>query len=137
MTKGRISATIIRSLLLLACMSTRQMKKDHLAALAQHKTLTQARYYRFHNKLVQTDLGRRAASKLAALKLSNIHQPQDDLNDTKADAKVWKREETEQLKELFKEDLKTGTIEEAKVKEKLSAATLLEERPLKAVVLNL
>ena len=42
----------------------------------------------------------------------------------------------EQLKELFKEHLETGAIE-AKVKEKLSTATLLEERPLKAVVLKL
>ena len=46
-------------------------------------------------------------------------------------------EEIEQLKELFKEDLKTGAIEETNVKEKLSTATLLEERPLKAVVLKL
>lgn len=43
----------------------------------------------------------------------------------------------EKLKELFKEDLKTGAIDEAKVKEKLSTETLLEERPLKAVVLKL
>ena len=54
-----------------------------------------------------------------ALKLSDIHQPQDELKDTKAAPKLWKREEMEQLKELFKEDLKTGPIEEAKVKEKL------------------
>ena len=47
------------------------------------------------------------------------------------------REETEQLKELFKQDLETGTIEEANVKEKLSATTLLEECPLKAEVLKL
>jgi len=54
-----------------------------------------------------------------ALKLSDIHQPQDELKDTKAAPKLWKREEMEQLKELFKDDLKTGPIEEAKVKEKL------------------
>ena len=76
-------------------------------------------------------------SKLVALKSSSIHQPQDDLKDCRAAPKPWKREETEQLKELFKEHLETGAIEEAKVKEKLSTATLLEERPLKAVVLKL
>ena len=76
-------------------------------------------------------------NKLVALKSSNIHQPQDDLKETKAAPKPWKREETEQLKEIFKEDIETGAIEEAKVKEKLTTATLLEERPLKAVVLKL
>ena len=111
--------------------------KEHLAALAQHKTVTQARYYRVHDKLVETDLGRRAVSKLVALKSSSIHQPQDNFNDSKAAPKPWKREETEHLKELFKEDLETGAIEEAKVRENLSTATLLEERPLKAVVLKL
>ena len=136
-TEGRISATIIRKSLATGMHVHMPDEKDHLAALAQHKTQTQARYYRVHDKLVETDLGRRAVSKLVALKSSNIHQPQDDLKDTKAAPKPWKREETEQLKELFKEDLETGAIEEAKVKEKLSTATLLEERPLKAVVLKL
>jgi hypothetical protein len=45
---------------------------------------TQARYYRVHDKLVETDLGRRAVNKLVALKSSNIHQPQDDLKEAKA-----------------------------------------------------
>ena len=112
-------------------------EKEHLAALAQHKTLTQSRSYRVHDKLIETDRGRGAVSKLVALKSSNIHQPQDDLNHAKAAPQLWKREEIEQLKELFKEDLKTGAIEEANVKEKLSTATLLEERPLKAVVIKL
>ena len=136
-TEGRISATIIRKSLATGMHVHMPDEKDHLAALAQHKTLTQARYYRVHDKLVETDLGRRAVSKLVALKSSNIHQPQDDLKDSKAAPKPWKREETEQLKMLFKQDLETGAIEEAKVKEKLSTATLLEERPLKAVVLKL
>ena len=114
-------------------------EKEHLAALAQHKTVTQARYYRVHDKLVETDLGRRAVSKLVGLKSSSIHQPhvQDDLKDSKAAPKPWKREETEQLKKLFIEDLETGATEESKVREKLSTTTLLEERPLKAVVLKL
>ena len=32
-------------------------EKEHLAALAEHKTITQARYYCVHDKLVETDLG--------------------------------------------------------------------------------
>ena len=136
-TKGRISATIVRKSLATGMHVHMPDQKDHLAALAQHKTTTQARYYRVHDKLVETDLGRRAVNKLVALKSSNIHQPQDDLKETKSAPKPWKREETEQLKEIFKEDIETGAIEEAKVKEKLTTATLLEERPLKAVVLKL
>ena len=41
------------------------------------------------------------------------------------------------LKKLFIEDLETGAIEKSKVREKLSTTTILEERPLKAVVLKL
>lgn len=136
-TGGRISATIIRKSLATGMHVHMPDEKEHLAALAQHKTATQARYYRVHDKLVESDLGRRAVSKLVALKSSSIHQPQDDLNDSKQAPKPWKREETEQLKELFKEYLKADSIEEAKVREKLTTATLLEERPLKAVVLKL
>ena len=136
-TEGRISATIIRKSLATGMHVHMPDEKEHLAALAQHKTLTQSRYYRVHDKLIETDRGRRAVSKLVALKSSNIHQPQDDLNHAKAAPQLWKREEIEQLKELFKEDLETGAIEEANVKEKLSTATLLEERPLKAVVIKL
>ena len=126
-TEGRISATIIRKSLATGMHVHMPDEKDHLAALAQHKTLTQARYYRVHDKLVETDLGRRAVSKLVALKSSK----------QSAVPKPWKREETEHLKELFKQDLETGAIEEANVKEKLTTTTLLEERPLKAVVLKL
>ena len=138
-TGGRISATIIRKSLATGMHVHMPNEKEHLAALAQHKTVTQARYYRVHDKLVETDLGRRAVSKLVGLKSSSVHQPhvQDDLNGSKASPKPWKREETEQLKKLFKKDLETGAIDESKVREKLSTATLLEERPLKAVVLKL
>ena len=116
-------------------MSTCQIKRITSLPLPS-KTTTQARYYRLHDKLVETDLGQRGVNKLVALKSSNIHLPQDDVKETKAAPKAWKREETD-LKELFKEELETGAIEEAKVKEKLTTATLLEERPLKAVVLKL
>ena len=135
--EGRISATIVRKSLATGMHVHMPDQKDHLAALAQHKTTTQARYYRVHDKFVETDLGRRAVNKLVALKSSNIHQPHDDLNKINAAPKPWKKEETEQLKELFREEIETGAIEEGKVKEKLSTKTLLEERPFKAVVLKL
>ena len=77
-TEGRISATIIRKSLATGMHVHMPDEKDHLATLAQHKTLTQARYYRVHDKLVETDLGRRAVSKLVSLKSSKVHQPQND-----------------------------------------------------------
>ena len=50
MTEGRISATIIRKSLATGMHVHMPDEKDHLAALAQHKTLTQARYYRVHSE---------------------------------------------------------------------------------------
>ena len=41
------------------------------------------------------------------------------------------------MKELFKQDLETGAIHEANMKEKLTTTTLLEESHLKAVFLKL
>ena len=102
-------------------------EKDHLVALAQHMTLTQARYYRVHDKLFETDLGRRAVSQLVALKSSNIHQPQGDLT-AMEDGGNGKTEGA------FKRRPKTGAIDEAKVKEKLSTETLLKERPISGSV---
>ena len=49
-------------------------EENHLAALAQNKTQTQARYYHVHEKVRQTDLGRRAVNKLVSLKTANIHE---------------------------------------------------------------
>ena len=42
-------------------------EQEHLAALAQYKTRTQADYYRVHDKESETDLGRRAVTKLVSL----------------------------------------------------------------------
>jgi len=81
--EGRISTTIIRQSLATGMHVHMPDEKDHLAALAQHKTLTQSRYYHDNDKLVETDLGRRAVSKLVAPKSSNIHLPQNDLNNAK------------------------------------------------------
>ena len=56
-TEGRISATITRKSLATGMHIDMPDEKDHLAALAQHKTLTQSRYNRVDDKLVETDLG--------------------------------------------------------------------------------
>ena len=56
-TEGRISATIIRKSLATGMHVHMPDEKDHLPGLAQHKTLKQSRYYRLHDKLVETDLG--------------------------------------------------------------------------------
>ena len=86
----------------------------------------------------ETDLGRRAVSKIVSLNYANIHQPQNEAErDKPAADKQWTAEETEQLRQLFKQDLKTGAIEEPKVKKILSTSHLKEEHSLKAVVLKL
>ena len=70
-TEGRICATTIRKSLATGMHVHMPGEKEHLVALAQHKTQTQARYYRVHDKVVElTDLGR--SSKLVALKSANI-----------------------------------------------------------------
>ena len=51
--------------------------------------------------------------------------------------KQWTAEETEQLRQLFQDELETGAIEEPKVREILSTTPLQKERSLKAVVLKL
>ena len=137
-TEGRISATILRKSLATGMHVYMPEEKEHLAALAQHKTQTQANYYRVQDKVRETDLGRRAVSKFVSLNNANIHQAQNEAErDKPAADKQWTAEETEQLRQLFKQDLKTGAIEEPKVKKILSTSHLKEERSLKAVVLKL
>ena len=65
--KGKISATIIPKSLATGMHVLMHDVRDHLAALAQHKTETQAKYYRVHDKVKETDLGRRAVKKLVSL----------------------------------------------------------------------
>ena len=66
-TKGRMCTTIVRKSLATE-MHTRMFdEQEHLAALAQHKTRTQADYYRVHDKESEADLGRRAVKKLVSL----------------------------------------------------------------------
>ena len=64
MRDGRISAKIIRKILATHMYVHLPDDKDHLAALAEHKNLTQVRYYRGHDMLVKSDLGQRALNKL-------------------------------------------------------------------------
>ena len=66
--KGRICATTIRKSLATGMHTHMPGQKDHLAALAQHKPETQANYYRVHDKVSQTDLGRQAVKNLVSLK---------------------------------------------------------------------
>ena len=71
-TKGRMCATIVRKSLstdMHACMPDEQ---EHLATLAQH--MTQADYYRVHEKVSETDLGRRAEKKLVSLKTTDSRE---------------------------------------------------------------
>ena len=138
MTEGRISATILRKSLATGMHVYMPDEKEHLAALAQHKAQTQSKYYRVHDKVREADLGRRAVSKFVSLKTANIHQAQDEAAGGKSDVgKQWTAEETEQLRQLFQDDLETGAIEEPKVKEILSTTPLQKERSPKAVVLKL
>ena len=49
-------------------------EQEHLAALAQHMTRTQADYYRVHEKVSETDLGHRAEKKLVSLKTTDSRE---------------------------------------------------------------
>ena len=88
-------------------------------------------------------MGRRAVSKFVSLNNANIHQAQNEAERDKpaADkwtaANKWTAEEMEQLRHLFKQDLKRGAIEEPKVKKIFLTSHLQEECSLKAVVLKL
>lgn len=75
---GRICAMTIRKSLATGMSVHMPDEKDHLAALAQHKTQTQAKYYFVHDKVREADLGCRAVSKLVSLKTASIHQAQED-----------------------------------------------------------
>ena len=66
-TKGRICETIVRKSLATEMHARMPDEQEHLAALAQHKTRTQADYYRVHDKESETDLGRRSVKKLVSL----------------------------------------------------------------------
>ena len=104
-----------------ACMYICHIRKIiSLPLLTQHKTQTQARHYRVHDKVRDTDLGHRAVNKLVSLKTANIHEAHLDRKE-EITGKPWSVEETEQLKRLFSEDIETGAIEEPKVTEKLSS----------------
>ena len=54
-------------------------EREHLAALAQHKTRTQVDYYRVHDKVSETDVGRRTVKKLVSLKTTETHGKEEKL----------------------------------------------------------
>ena len=132
--KGRICATTIRKSLATGMHTHMPGQKDHLAALAQHKPQTQANYYRVHDKVSQTDLGRRAVKNLVSLKTKQ--DPPEKKGNVSTPAS-WSDEETEDLKKLFKTELETGDIEERAVREKLTEANFSTTHTVKAVVLKL
>ena len=108
-------------------------QRDHLAALAQHKTQTQARYYRVHDKVNETDLGRRAVKKLVSLQTEDVLRTKKE-NMTSA---AWTMEETQELQKLFQRKVETGSTKEPEVNEKLVETSILKTHSLKAVVLKL
>ena len=52
-------------------------EREHLAALAQHRTRTQVDYYRVHDKVSETDVGRRTVKKLVSLKTTETHAKEE------------------------------------------------------------
>ena len=74
-TEGRISATILRKSFATGMHVYMPNEKEHLAALEQHKTQTQANYYRVQDKVRETHLGRRAVSKFVSLKQRETSHP--------------------------------------------------------------
>ena len=133
--RGKISATTIRKSLATGMHVHMPQERDHLAALAQHKTDTQAKYYRVHDKVVETDLGKRAVKKLVSLQTSEDSQAKKEGEIPDA----WKPEETEELKKVFQQEIETGSITEKDVSEKLMKSSMLDlkQRSIKAVVLKL
>ena len=105
-----------------------------MAALAQHKPQTQANYYRVHDKVSQTDLGKLAVKNLVSLKTKQDLPEEKENVSTPAS---WTEEETEEMKKLFKTELETGVIEERAVREKLTGANFSTTHTVKAVVIKL
>ena len=105
-------------------------EKEHLAALALHKSQTQANYYRVQDKVTETDLGRRAVKKLVSLKTGNLHYAKEEK------AAPWAEEEVNDLKDLFKEEIATGVINQSEIKGKVSTNNFLKTHSLKAIALK-
>ena len=53
-------------------------QRDNLAALAQHNTKTQVKYYCVHDKVRESDLGRRAVKKLVSLHTQDAPQAKNE-----------------------------------------------------------
>ena len=132
--KGKICATTIRKSLATGVHVNMPDQQDHLAALAQHKPQTQAKYYRVHDKVNETDLGRRAVKNLVAMKNRQINPAKKENSTTPA---PWTAEETKELTEIFQAELDTGAIQEQGVAKKLNETSLLSTHSTKAVVLKL
>ena len=168
-TKGRVSATVVRKSLATGMHVHLPEEKDHLAALALHKSRTQADYYRVHDKVNEADLGRRAVKKLVSLNTEEIHRQEKPSHRTKEGLKTessasaqnempaqsliegevktengaqnekpvqWTEDEVARLKDVFKQEIETGIINESEVKAKVSKQYFLKTHSLKSIVLK-
>lgn len=132
--KGKVCATTIRKSLATGMHVHLPDQKEHLAVLAQHKVQTQANYYRIHDKVNETDLGRRAVKNLVSPKTEKSEP------ETKGEMKtpaLWTADETEMLRKFCKEEIETGLIDEQNVNKKLEETSLFQTHSFKAVILKL
>lgn len=132
--KGRVSATTIRKSLATGVHKHLPQDKLKLAALAQHKSETQGKYYVVHDKIRDADLGRRAVKKLISMK-TNDHDVEDSgVNITHVE---WTVQEEEWLANMFSAEINTGGITDEVVRDKHGATNILQNHTFKAVVQKL
>ena len=114
-TKGRMCATIVRKSLATEMHTCMPDEQEHLAALAQHMTRTQADYYRVHEIVSETDL------RLTRKKRSLPHV---------------QRRKRKNFNNYSKKTLQLG-LYEGELNEKVSTTNLLKVHSFKAIVLKL
>ena len=114
-TKGRMCATIARKSLATEMHTCMPDEQEHLAALAQHMTRTQADYYRVHEIVSETDL------RLTRKKRSLPHV---------------QRRKRKNFNNYSKKTLQLG-LYEGELNEKVSTTNLLKVHSFKAIVLKL
>ena len=132
--KGRVSATTVRKSIATGVHLEMPEEQDRLAALAQHKPQTQANYYRVHDKVNETDLGRRAVERFVSTKANANEKGCEE--EKKITHVEWTVQELDCLKKIFNEQIISGDITKSLVRDKLGASNILQNHSLKAVVLR-
>lgn len=132
--KGRVSATTVRKSIATGVHLEMPEEQDRLAALAQHKPQTQANYYRVHDKVNETDLGRRAVERFVSTKANGNEKGFEE--EKKITHVEWTVQELDCLKKVFHEQIISGDITNSLVRDKLGASNILQNHSLKAVVLR-